>query len=392
MREFLSIREVAEYLHVDYKTIYRLIQQGQLAAGRVGSLYRVRRQDVEAYFERQQQVLTQEAARAAQLKCGRCLRLLAPYEVAGVCEAPECDEALCRTCWEDDPDHRCRAHVLSREARLRQAQAQLQRGEIPLLLTSEAAHRRQMLYLNRIEAKLRSLGSILHPLQGRSVRVSDWKAIETRTEAGAQGLAVGYPGEEKPALLPTNPRITYRLPRGLVLEVAVFSDVVSHLKFGFVTRPTSEQRLLELLSEAMGRAEVDDSLWVLALAATAGWDAEATALIEGAGAVQRPFHHRLVTPLLVDLAGDRLIYNRTDERLDHLASLFSPEMAMDVVQAVMAKVESKLKATRTGVYQSEVVDQDRVAVEAVAEAFDRLAATGRYKLRKEDNGDRVLER
>ena len=34
MKEFLSIREVAAYLGVDYKTIYRLIQLGEIPAPR----------------------------------------------------------------------------------------------------------------------------------------------------------------------------------------------------------------------------------------------------------------------------------------------------------------------------------------------------------------------
>ena len=393
MKEFLSIKEVADYLGVDYKTIYRLVQQAEIPAGKVGGVYRIRRQDVDSYFERQRQALVQGAAQVTLAKCGRCLRLLTPPEIAGLCEAPGCDEPLCATCWAEDPDHRCRQHVVSREARLRQAHAQLERGEITLLLTSFDANRRQFLYLSRLEAKLRSVDRVPHPLTQRSVRVADWGAVETRLEEldrirEAVGTAAG---EEQAGQLPTNPRLTYRLARDLVLEALVYSDLASHLKQGFVTRPTSMSELFELLSRGIGRAEASGSLTVLGLAATAGWDEEAVTLIKGDGAGRRPFYHRLVAPVLVDLATEAIVFNQTDSRLLKLAPLFSPEMAIDVVQALMAKVEALLQTDRSGVWLNELAEQYQVPAEVVGEAFDRLAAGKGYQVTGE-KADRMIMR
>lgn len=393
MKEFLSIKEVADYLGVDYKTIYRLVQQAEIPAGKVGGVYRIRRTDVESYFERQRQALVQEATHVTMAKCGRCLRLLAPAEIAGLCEAPDCEEPLCSACWQDDPDHRCRQHLVGREARLRQAQAQQQRGEIPLLLTSFDASRRQLMYLSRLEAKLRSVDRVPHPLTQRAVKVADWGAVETRLEElerirEAVGSAAG--GEQAGGL-PTNPRLSYRLARDLVLEAVVYSDLASHLKQGFVTRTTSMTELFELLSRAIGRAEASSSLTVFGLAATAGWDEEAVTLIRGNGAGERPFHHRLVAPVLIDLAKDTLVYNQTDNRLLGLAPLFSPEMAMDVVQALMANVEALFRLGRTAVMLNELAEQKGVSAEVVGEAFDRLAAGKVYQVIG-DKADRTIVR
>jgi excisionase family DNA binding protein len=395
MKEFLSIREVAEYLGVDYKTIYRLVQGGEMPAGKVGGVYRIRSQDVEDYFRRQQQVQAQEAARAtAPIKCGRCLRLLAPYEIEGTCEAPDCEEPICAKCWQEDPNHRCRDHALSRDALLRQAQAQLAQGQVLLVLGSDDAHRREFLYISRVSAKLQQTAEIRNPLTGRSLRVSDWGSVETRVkelDRFRQAMA-GYLDESVTSLLPTNPRHTYRLARGLWLEVAVYSDLATHLKQGFVTQPTGHTELFDLLGRAIERSEEEDSLLILGLAATAGWGDDAVALILGNAPAQRPFFHRLVAPVLVDLAGDRLVYNPVDERLGSLAPLFSPELTMDVIQGLMAAVEALFQGGRTSVLLSDIVERSGASPALVADALDRLAATRGYQVKEVDKTDRLILR
>jgi len=48
----LSIKEVAEYLGVHYNTIYRKVAiEKVIPSARVGSLYRIKREDVENYLK-----------------------------------------------------------------------------------------------------------------------------------------------------------------------------------------------------------------------------------------------------------------------------------------------------------------------------------------------------
>jgi excisionase family DNA binding protein len=49
----LTIDEVLGYLKVTSRTIYRLIRSGDLPAMRVGRQWRFRRQDLDAWIERQ---------------------------------------------------------------------------------------------------------------------------------------------------------------------------------------------------------------------------------------------------------------------------------------------------------------------------------------------------
>jgi excisionase family DNA binding protein len=47
---FLTTEEVIEYLHVNLRTVYRLLKAGQLPAVRVGRQWRFRRSDVDAWL------------------------------------------------------------------------------------------------------------------------------------------------------------------------------------------------------------------------------------------------------------------------------------------------------------------------------------------------------
>jgi excisionase family DNA binding protein len=50
--QFLTTEEVLGYLHVNLRTVYRLIQAGKLPAVRVGRQWRVRKSDIQAWLER----------------------------------------------------------------------------------------------------------------------------------------------------------------------------------------------------------------------------------------------------------------------------------------------------------------------------------------------------
>ena len=49
MREVMTPEQVAEYLQVSTETVYRLIRRNQLAATRVGRVYRIPWRDLETY-------------------------------------------------------------------------------------------------------------------------------------------------------------------------------------------------------------------------------------------------------------------------------------------------------------------------------------------------------
>jgi len=48
--DILTIREVADYLKVTERTLYRLVQDGKLPAFKVGNSWRFRRADIDAWI------------------------------------------------------------------------------------------------------------------------------------------------------------------------------------------------------------------------------------------------------------------------------------------------------------------------------------------------------
>src|SRR5215203_3744100 len=50
---FLTTEEVLEYLHVNLRTVYRLIKAGKIPAVRVGRQWRFRKRDIDAWLDSQ---------------------------------------------------------------------------------------------------------------------------------------------------------------------------------------------------------------------------------------------------------------------------------------------------------------------------------------------------
>ncbi|MDJ0762985.1 MAG: helix-turn-helix domain-containing protein [Myxococcota bacterium] len=56
----MTVREVASYLSVTEKTVYRLAQKGKLPGFKVAGAWRFRKRDIEGWIEEQKQVVTQQ--------------------------------------------------------------------------------------------------------------------------------------------------------------------------------------------------------------------------------------------------------------------------------------------------------------------------------------------
>ena len=51
----MSVRDVAEYLNVDEKTVYRLLKRGELPAFKVSGTWRFKQEDIEEWIEQQKE-------------------------------------------------------------------------------------------------------------------------------------------------------------------------------------------------------------------------------------------------------------------------------------------------------------------------------------------------
>ena len=50
LRDVMTPEQVADYLQLDEETVYRLIRDHRLAATKIGPVYRIRREDLDAFM------------------------------------------------------------------------------------------------------------------------------------------------------------------------------------------------------------------------------------------------------------------------------------------------------------------------------------------------------
>lgn len=59
-REILTIKEVAEYLHVNERTMYRLANKGEVPAFKVANAWRFKKEEIERWIAEQTAALQAE--------------------------------------------------------------------------------------------------------------------------------------------------------------------------------------------------------------------------------------------------------------------------------------------------------------------------------------------
>lgn len=101
--EFLSIEDAAKLLNLDYKTIYKFVRSGEIPAARIGRIYRIKRSDLDDFFERSK-------AAVQGVECSRCGESVhSALSIAARCE--QCGAPLCMKCVKVEGLKRCREHA-----------------------------------------------------------------------------------------------------------------------------------------------------------------------------------------------------------------------------------------------------------------------------------------
>lgn len=403
MAEFWSIKEAASYLGVGYKTVYRLVRDGEIPAGKVGGVYRIRKEDVDVYFERQkQEVLEEETEFTDDVKCVVCLRLLsAPSDIGGECADGSCASPICKSCWQSQGIQFCPEHRPSRQERLDKARRWLAAGEIDLLVTTPEAKQRELSYIRRFDQKVRGISKIRHPVQESLIEAPvSWSTVHTALDESdwlLDLLGTGYLEQETEQEMPLNPVSRYSLPArvpggtGLVLEARVISHLPSLVRLGFDTRPASLAQLLRILESCTEAAESQEAAYVLGIASTTGWDPAARAYVHDRDSSGRSFSHRLVIPFVVDLHEMTVVYDEADHRTAQLASLVAPRLAQEEVQRAIDHIGRSL-LTSHGVGIQEIAEESGISEEYVRAAFGRLVEEETHRLEDVRDVGEVLMR
>ena len=395
---YLKIDEAARLLGVSTRWVYRRIWSGELPASKVGGLYFIDRQDLQALMEHKRSGKTADLietpASAVLLKCGYCFRLLTSDELVGeVCEFEACERLVCKYCLEQGVRH-CAAHAPSRDQKFSEAQQLYQQGDIPVLVKSSSARLMELNFLNRIQARLARFTSLIHPLSGELLNIPDWDALlETKDERAEvmRMLDKVLLDSETEARQPLNASLCYRIPqqkkqKGPPLEITiqVISRLPLMLRDGFDTRPLSAEDLTPLLLRHAEEAQRQQVFRMVVWASMTGWDASARQVVQGEpgaalGTGRAAFMHRMALYYLFDLHKGELFYNLLDDRARPYAELFAPVLLAEEIGEAAAALEKRLL-----VYESLPLDEAVQILpyrrETLQQAFKRLAATGRYAL------------
>jgi len=391
LKPFLSIREASQYLGVEYKTLYRIVLAGKLPASRIGGTYRIRKEDIDKYVEDQRLMVGGDNIPI----CGRCHRMIKSTEmIGGQCEHPSCEALLCQACWANERDRYCLEHKRSAEVKLAEARQRLETGEITVLVTAAEARQKELNFIGRFDQKIQRLREIISPVDGRRFRINSWKAIH---EENSDTELAGAPNVNKrdiaatPVIVPRNLRSTYSVlgPRktkhesgGFVIEATTFSHIRAYKEDRFDAMPASHAELVWLLERSIYSAKNYGALFIVGFASPTGWASEACEAVSGEK-TGRGFSSLYISPCLIDLRNDTLIFNLLDKRLRLFIDVFRGDLDEEIIKRVMDFVESEFVSRESQTLQ-EVADATDTDVSLVKEAFARLEQKGDYILSQLD--------
>jgi excisionase family DNA binding protein len=387
--EYLRVAEVARMLGVTPRWVYQRIWDGELTASKTGKLYFVRRADVKALLDFPPTAEIPRKMSTQTEKCGRCLKLVSVDKLVDICEQEGCKLSLCSECWEKG-FRTCRTHLPTREEALKRAQAE----GADVLLQASDARLREVNFLQRIQAGIANVNTLVHPQTEEIFIVNDWKPLETTHDHRRelmQLLGRFTLTKDTTDYIPLNASARYTVypkkeqtGKAIIIDVQVLSHLPAMVQQGFDTQPFGKPELTEhLLKYAQTAANAQETYLVL-LAATTGWDETARQIILG-NQKEAAFVHNYARFYLYDMETNELLYNQQDRLSRGYADLFSPLLPEEQLKTVIEALENRLK---TWMYEHITLAEAQqffpeYSAKLLRAAFERLAATKHYTLDEE---------
>ena len=366
MGGYLTVEEAAERLGVEYKTVYRLVRSGELPAGKIGRLYRIREEDLDAFFEQQKERIVAEARRGPVategLRCGACgKQILSELSIGGHCEVT--DRPICQACWSikkvrrvvDGPAETGGQAGTDAQAPLggaapavggsqakgqessEQVVARL-RAEGRAVLAAEDAALAEETFLRTFAQRFEQIDELPEPLSGATVRLREAR-VQHEVEA-----------TERPRdRLPRNAVSRFTLRAGgwgkpkscLAVEGRFFSRPDAVARAGYDAEPVGQAELTALLNDLAERARRSNCFRVVLVGSPTGWTEAAADAVVGRGG-GKGFHDRRVAVALCDLHSDRVFMDESDPRLRPYWPLLAPRRYEEEVARCMAGVREML--------------------------------------------------
>ena len=419
MADYLTLEEAADRLGVEYKTIYRLVRGGEIPAGKIGRIYRVRAEDLDAYFEKQKERVATEAKRGLTalegLRCGACGKaMVSELSVGGPCE--DCGGEICQACWSIRKIRVCEEHPAeepeesteicpaapaagsaasiapapverpaARET-VEQTVARLRAEGRPVATAAEARLAEET-FLRSFGQRLDEIDELPDPLSGLAIPLRDARVaheIESPQRDDGRG--------------PLNraSRFTLRTggwgkPKGcLVLEARFLARPETLRTQGYDVEPVGESELSAYLNSLISETEGEEGFRVIVVASPTGWTEDAAAVVAKRHHA-KAFRDRRAALALGDLAADRVIMDESDKRLWPFWPLVAParyaaELAR-CVEEIREAVQRKNAVTLAGAVRSCRADASWVRA-----AFGELSRGGEFTVYEAKDSGLVISR
>jgi len=382
----IDIHAAAELLAVDTKTVYRLIQSGDLPAAKIGRVYRLSQDDVEHYFEQRKaatmRVFRTNGKRAregvsdapTERRCSWCGReLVLNYSVATKCEEPGCEATICRTCARSGALTRCPVHA--RPADRNDTVEQL-RADGCLVVGRDELSIEAAAYLSEVAARFEHLsgwlddGAVL-PRAKLVVTLRQQPSAEAWLALDGEGPAPFDAGVAQRARIRAGKTL-------LRLRLVPAVHRPSYARHGFDVQPCTAGDLRSAVDDA-AQPRRRSGQCVVAVWSPTGWTdqagAQATAGLGGGEQV-----------VLADRPAGRCI-----GAAGQLVYLLNP-LADEPTLAECAQFVRNELAVRSSVRLDALTDEGGFHREIAQRCFDRLAANGEYVVDRFDDLGAVLSR
>jgi excisionase family DNA binding protein len=422
MGAYLTLEDAARKLGVEYKTLYRLVRSGELPAGRIGRVYRIREEDLEGYFEGQKRLMVSQVqgeAAIGGLRCGACgARILSELSIGGLCQAT--GKPICQACWTIKKIHEC---VTAPPAPDEEAEESGKGSEGKPLepaaasvcgpagagekqAAGEAARAsaaappglepvEQVVARLRAEGRavvcrqdvkvaedtfLRSFAQRLEQVERLPEPLSNLELVLRKARVKHEVEAASRAGGPLPCGAVS--RFTLRAggwgrPKAcLVIEGRFVCRVDAIAAAGFDAEPVTECELLSLLNAMADEAKHANCFRVSLVGSPTGWTAGAGAVVADAACV-RHFRDRRLAAALVDLHTGRSWRDESDERLAAFLPILDPAAFAEKVRQCISSV------------REELVSKDSISLAAAGRkaaaheawmraAFGEMARTGEF--------------
>jgi excisionase family DNA binding protein len=388
--KIIDIQAAAELLAVDYKTVYRLIQSGQLPAAKIGRVYRLAQDDVERYFENRKAATMRELRQngqrdrraespaavevAPERRCSWCGRaLVLNYSVAAQCREPGCEAVICRDCSLDGQAAFCPLHAQPAD---RNEQVERLRAEGRLAVSDDELRTLAAAYLDQVAERIQALSG--WPLDDDRFLPRAELSVTVQRPAAEEWLGLGS-GNAVPLEAAVVRRGRIRTGKALLhLALVPALHRAAYERYGFDVQPLTALDARSLL-DRLAAPRRNASERVVALWSPTGWTTQA---VGHAGAGQ----HAGGRIVLVDRTAGSC--TGADGLLEYLLGPSPDEPVLDDC----ARFARNELAARSSVRLDTLVEDGGFHREIARRCLERMAAGGDHTLDEFDDLGLVLSR